>query len=256
MIHLFDGNNVMIRLLTDTGLHNRDGMNLRMRFNGTNPAHIWVFDGDRHNDRRRALYPKYKERREPLGQNIYAHINLWKQLLEHSYGTKIEVPTWEADDVIATLAKQFAKRGNTVTIHSNDLDYLQLSTDPLITINGIKKVDVPPRWVPLYKACVGDSSDRIDGIPGFGGKTWAAVASELEWLESAIDNVLPHAFETLSLPKRVKNWLSDVENVRAAKNMLDIVRFYTVPEDEINGGIVAGKYNYEAADSILRKYFL
>src|SRR3546814_2887745 len=83
------------------------------------------------------------------------------------------------------------------------MDYLQLEANPLITINGIQKREVQPRWVPLYKALRGDNSDNISGIPGFGPKTWEQAEPYWPDLEAAIKLGSLHAFEHIPLPSRV-----------------------------------------------------
>lgn len=255
-ITLVDGNNISIRAALNFDPFNRTAMDLRLRYNGAKPSEIWIWDGARHNDRRQAVYPAYKAQRAPLGQDVYAQIRLWRELLSHSPASQIEVPEWEADDVIATLARRLAKQGKTVVIRSNDLDYAQLTTNPLITVNGIKTMPTTARFIPLYKACVGDPSDNISGIPGFGKGTWEALSGKYESLEKAVVAGSYSAFEALPLPKRVKNWLLPPGNIQLVQNMLLITHFYEVPETEINAGVTPGVANPHKADELLRKYFL
>jgi hypothetical protein len=256
MINLYDGNNVCLRAALSFDPFNRTAMDLRLRYGQTTASDIWVFDGANHNERRRSAYPGYKAQREPLGQDIYAQVRLWRELLKLSPAAQIEVPEWEADDVIATVARQLARKGVAVVIHSNDLDYAQLTNTPLIAVNGIKKMPTTARFIPLYKACVGDASDNIKGIPGFGKGTWEAVSSHYRELEAAIVAGDPSAFEGLPLPKRVKTWLTDPSNVELVQTMLLITHFYEVPEKELNAGVIPGKPNAQAVDELLRKYFL
>lgn len=250
MINVYDGNNVLLRALTDKSLHNR--MSLRMRYNALTPADIWVFDGAGHNDRRRAVYPEYKMNRLPPDPNIFAHIQLFKELLEHSNATVIQVKGWEADDVINTIAR----RGAPVKIHTNDLDYGQIAHLPNVELSGVKMKDIQPKWITLYKALVGDSSDNIAGIPGFGPKTWDAVAPHREQIVRAIRIGDPFGFEGLPLPPRVNNWLRTTGNMEVLQNMFLITHFYLVPEEELNAGIRRGVFDFDKADALLKRYFL
>lgn len=251
MIDVYDGNNVLMRALTDVGPHNRGGMNLRQRYHGLKPSDIWVFDGRGHNQRRQDIYPAYKAHRTPPAENIFAQINMFKDLLKLSPATLIEVDGWEADDVINTIAR----RGADVRIHTNDMDYGQIAWLPNVTLNGVKMKDVEPRWIPLYKALVGDPSDNIAGIPGFGPKSWAALAGQYERFQQATAAGQPHGFEAY-LPKRVVSWLAVSENVEELRSMLLITHFFLVPEDELNAGIVRGSDNLPVADAMLTQFFL
>lgn len=255
-VELFDGNNVMIRAFTDFNVHDRNATNLRYRFHATKPNHIWIWDGKDHNDRRKAVYPPYKSNREPLAENIYAKIRLWRQLLNYSPASQIEVPLWEADDAIATIARKLTARSTEVIIHSNDEDYMQLTANPLVKVNGVRNPKAEGRWIPLYKACVGDSSDSIAGIPGFGKGTWASMEPYWERLEKAIIGGSYQAFEALPLPKRIKTWLAVPGNIELVQTMLTIVHFYTVPDLELNAGTTRGTLNRAAAEEIFGKYLI
>lgn len=255
-VDLYDGNNVMIRALTNFNPHNRSALDLRRRFAASRANEIWCFDGRNHNDRRREIYAPYKRNREPLGENIYSYINLWKQLLQHSPASMVEVPLWEADDVIGTLARRFAARGTSVVVHSNDADYLQLTANPLIRINGVQNPPTDGKLVALYKACVGDSSDNIKGIPGFGKGTWAAMDGHYEALQEAIRTINPAPLQDLPLPKRVKTWLLELENVALVQAMFLITHFFKVPDEELNASVIKGTPDYEKAEALLQRYFL
>lgn len=252
MINIYDGNNVLMRALSDTSLHAANGMNLRQRYHSTLPSDIWVFDGHGHNKRRQEIYTPYKMNRTPPAANIFAQIKLFKELLRYSHGTLIEVPGWEADDVIGALAK----KGPMMRVHTNDMDYAQLLKLPNVLLNGVKTKDVEARWIPLYKATVGDSSDNIAGIPGFGPGAWEALKNHREDFEGAIVSGLPNRFTAFPITPRVTNWLTIPENVKLLQNMLLITHFFPVPEDEIDAGITPGVYNPEAAETLLHRYLL
>lgn len=252
MIQVFDGNNVLMRALTDTSLHAANGMNLRFRYNQLQASDIWVFDGHGHNKRRQEIYPAYKGHRTPPAANIFAQIKLFKELVRHSPAALIEVVGWEADDVIGTLAR----KGAPMTIHTNDLDYAQLLKLPNVTLNGVKTKDIDPRWLPLYKALVGDPSDNISGIPGFGPKAWLDLQPHLENFERAVQAGRPAAFSAFPVSPRVATWLAAPGNIKLLQAMLLITHFFPVPTEELNAGITPGVHNPDAAHELLQRYLL
>src|SRR5687767_14551657 len=101
MIDLYDGNNVMRRSM-ERHISAPTPMSLRQRYEATvaKPlgSQIWVWDGYQHNERRRAIYPAYKMNREPIAEDIFSQIKLWKEILTMSTASQVEVYGWEADD--------------------------------------------------------------------------------------------------------------------------------------------------------------
>lgn len=260
MIHLYDGNNVMLRAMMKPMLGAARPMSLRMRYEHCvlQPAgsQIWCWDGFGHNERRREVYPPYKMKREPMGEDMFAQIKLWRQCLEHSNAVQVEVPGWEADDVISTLSRHFCRAGIHVTIHTNDMDYAQLLNQGNVTLDGVNTKDIHPRWLALYKAMVGDPSDNIAGIPNFGPKAWAAVHEHLPQIERAIAQGNPAGFVGLPFKPGVLAWLQDEENVVLLQNMLLITHFMDVPEDELEAGIKIGGLDRPKAHALLGRFFL
>jgi hypothetical protein len=124
MIHLYDGNNVMLRDLDKIG---RERIGLRRRYELSNTGmHLWCWDGRNHNLRRRVLYPAYKMNRTPMAEDRFAQIGVFREALTHSSCFQVECEGWEADDVIGALVHRFVCKGLQVTVHTNDLDYWQL----------------------------------------------------------------------------------------------------------------------------------
>ncbi len=259
MIHIYDGNNVRLRAMTKPSLPGQKRLSLRQEYERTQVGtHIWVWDGARHNERRKAVYPGYKAKREPMAEDHFAQIKLFREVLTHSPALQYCVEEWEADDVVATLARKLAARGLQVTCHSNDMDYLQLEANPLIRINGVSEGNrsVPPRWVPLYKALRGDNSDNISGVPGFGPKTWETTEAWWPDLEAGIKLGSAHAFAHIPLPSRVLAWLNEPGNLKTLQSMLLITHMYEVPDEALEKGAIPGKFNPQAAHELLNRYFL
>lgn len=260
MINLYDGNNVMRRAMERHQLPGARPLSIRQRFEHAAAApagtEIWVWDGRQHNDRRREIYPDYKMNRTPTPEDVFAQIRLWRELLVHSGATQVTVHGWEADDAIATLAKRFAKRGVPVSIHSNDMDYAQLDHFEAVTLVGVNTKGIPSRWVPLYKAMVGDTSDNIAGIKGFGHKRWEEMRDHWPQIERAVVAGDPAGFIGLPFKPAVLSWLTDEANVKLLQNMLLVTYFYDVPEDELTGGITEGRLDRLKAYGRMQEFFL
>ena len=258
MIDIYDGNNVMRRQF-EKHIFGTPAMSLRMRYEQTCAAmpgsQIWVWDGREHNERRREIYPLYKMNRTPMGEDIFSQVRLWRDVLKHSHATQIEVHGWEADDVIGTLVRRLARRAP-VKVHTNDMDYGQLAHLPNVTLNGVNLKGIPARWIALYKAMVGDTSDNIKGIPNFGPKRWEALRGHWEAVERAVVLGRPEGFLGLPVPPSVAAWLAEQDNVDLLQQMLLVTHLQNVPDDELDGGIAVGVADHRKAHAMLSEFFL
>jgi DNA polymerase-1 len=133
-----------------------------------------------------ALYPEYKAQRAETDDALRSQFPLVRRILG-VYGIPIvEIDGEEADDVIATLARQAASERHDVLVVTGDLDLLQIVDDRttvLTTRRGItdlgrydeskvrERFDLEPRQLPDYRGLKGDPSDNLPGIPGVGEKT-------------------------------------------------------------------------------------
>src|SRR3546814_6748469 len=112
--------------MTTPALPGQKRLSLRQEYQRTQTGtHIWVWDGVRHNDRRKAIYPEYKAKREPMAEDHFAQIRLFRELLTLSPAQQFCVDEWEADDVVATLARKLAARGVSVTKSEEHTSELQ-----------------------------------------------------------------------------------------------------------------------------------
>ncbi|ASV43996.1 hypothetical protein [Pseudoalteromonas phage KB12-38] len=145
---------------------------------------IWVWDGENSLDARKAIFPEYKGLKVPGNDAFHETMELFKNLLKHSNCLQLTVPGYEADDVIAALAKSSEDR---ILIDSNDADFLALA-DTRISVNRDPLPNVSPKYVRLFKTLVGDKSDGITGLKGFGQATWNK-------LEDSERNLLINHFE-------------------------------------------------------------
>jgi DNA polymerase-1 len=146
----------------------------------------------------------------------------------------IKVAGYEADDVIATLARQAADRGIDVTIVTGDRDAFQLIEDHvkvMATSRGITETKtydrdavidrygIPPELIPDFYGLKGDTSDNIPGVPGIGDKT----ASELLQRFGDLDTVLASVDE-ISGAKRKENLTNHAQDARVSKQLATAVR--------------------------------
>ncbi len=124
----------------------------------------------------------YKAGRPPTPDKLKVQVPVIKRLLKLMGVPTLEVNGYEADDVIATLAERFRKKGFKVKIYTPDKDMLQLVGEGVEVINPIswevfdsakveEKFGVPPRLVADYLSLVGDKIDNVPGIKGVGPKT-------------------------------------------------------------------------------------
>lgn len=160
-----------------------------------------IFDAPGKNFRH-ALYHDYKANRPPLPDALAQQIEPLHALIRGLGLPLLQVADVEADDVIATLARQAAAQGMRVVIFSGDKDLAQLVDEQISLLDPMRnrmldrdgvleKYGVLPTQIVDYLALIGDSSDNIPGIPGVGPKTAA------KWLKEygSLDAILAHAEE-------------------------------------------------------------
>ena len=140
---------------------------------------IFVSDGFNSRKKRKEIYPEYKAKRKKPDQSIFDGINFFKELLVNAPSNvlRIEIPEWEADDVIANLVEKNLK-GMEVGIISTDRDLTQLRIHK--EVDTLKEPSCEPKWVKLYKMLVGDSSDNIPGVKGFGESAWNKLSDDFK----------------------------------------------------------------------------
>ena len=213
---------------------------------------IFVWDGYGHLESRRKIYPEYKTNREKASEDIYASMNTFKKLLHFSNCFSIEIKRFEADDIIAKLARQYSNEGHNVFIESNDGDFAQLGL-PMAR----KEFKVEPEWVILYKILVGDSSDNIKGVKGFGQKTWDGLTVEQKQILYAIVNCYTAQNEAVVrskiegfLPPAIVNWISDKDNRKILSDYNKIINFLPVPDELVKENTKMGINRPELTTSI------
>ncbi|MCK4538634.1 MAG: DNA polymerase I [Candidatus Krumholzibacteria bacterium] len=170
------------------------------------PDHIAVtFDSEEETGRHQQ-YEEYKANREPMPDDMQHQIPVIVELMEALGVPVLFAPGYEADDIIATLAKEAENDGLDVRIISSDKDLFQLLSDRVKMIRPSKGNDLEDETGPEYLkkrfglkpsqigdllAMMGDSADNIPGVKGIGEKT----ALSLLVKYGSLDEVLRKAEE-------------------------------------------------------------
>ncbi|MCA9672779.1 MAG: DNA polymerase I [Myxococcales bacterium] len=146
------------------------------------PTHVAaVFESGR-STYRSETYSEYKANRPPAPDELQIQFPMVREVIEGFRIPVLAAEGYEADDVIATLARRAADIGFDVTIVSSDKDLMQLVDRRVRLLDTMKgrvydadavreKFGVPPELLGDWLALVGDSSDNIPGVPGVGAKT-------------------------------------------------------------------------------------
>ena len=164
-------------------------------------------------------YADYKGHRPPMPDGLVRQMARVRELVS-AFGFPIyEVPGFEADDVLGTLARQASMAEISALILSGDLDTVQL-VGPYVTVltpaRGpgavalydehavVERYGLPPHLIPDYKALVGDTSDNIPGVPGIGDKSASKLLAEFHTVEDLFEHVaeLPERMQKLLQGRR------------------------------------------------------
>lgn len=148
-----------------------------------------VFDGHGKNFRHE-IYPDYKAHRPPVPEDLKAQLPLVRLAASALNFPILEKKGVEADDVIATIAKRLADKGEKVVVVSSDKDLMQLISDNVIMYDPMKskyldqaavyeKFGVGPERVRDALTLIGDSADNIPGAPGIGPKSAADLINDI-----------------------------------------------------------------------------
>jgi DNA polymerase-1 len=203
------------------------------------PTHLTcVFDAPGENFRNQ-IYSAYKAHRPPMPPELVPQVAMVRTVVEAFGLTTLEVPGYEADDVIAALARVGTAAGMEVVICSSDKDLLQLCTSDVSILDTMKnrrlgpeavreKFGVGPEQVGDVLALMGDSIDNVPGVPGIGPKT----AAELINKYGTLDALLEHASEVKG--KRGEALVAAKELVRTSRELVrlrdDVPLPKTLPE--------------------------
>jgi DNA polymerase I len=177
---------------------------------------------------RNALYPDYKANRPELPEDLRPQFPLTREATRAFNVACLETEGYEADDIIATLAKHAVEAGGTCTIISSDKDLMQLIRpgidmfDPMKTRQigpdeVMEKFGVPPEKVIDVQSLAGDSVDNVPGAPGIGLKTAALLINEY----GDLDTLLARAGE-IKQPKRREALIDNADKIRISRELVTL----------------------------------
>jgi DNA polymerase-1 len=165
--------------------------------NQNSSSHIAVVHDSARQTFRSDIYPDYKAHRPEPPEDLIPQFALIREATEAFGVAQVELPGFEADDLIACYAKAFEATGGRVTIVSSDKDLMQLVRERVIMLDPIKqkpirepevfeKFGVAPNMVAQVQALAGDATDNVPGVPGIGVKTAAQLLTEYGDLETLL----------------------------------------------------------------------
>jgi DNA polymerase I len=221
------------------------------------PTHLAViFDLSEHTFRNE-LFVDYKANRSAPPDDLVPQFPLVRDAVRAFNVACIEKKGYEADDLIATYAREALEAGAEVTIVSSDKDLMQLVQPGIIMYDTMKnkrieeaevieRFGVPPSKVVEVQALIGDSSDNVPGVPGIGVKTAALLINEFGDLET----LLARAGE-IKQDKRRENLIQFADQARLSKAL--VILDSHVPLDVPLAETVVRLPESEALLSFLRK---
>lgn len=203
------------------------------------PDHlVSVFDGPRNAKKRLEIYPQYKANRLTMPQDLRYQIEWAHQFCNLMGIPYLNIPESEADDVMASVAKWAAAQEATVYLCTSDKDMCQIVDDKILILNTAKEnqlIDaqevekihgVPPNQILDLLSMIGDSSDNIPGLPGFGPKT----AAELLKSFRSLDYILSHP-EEVPGKKKQETIIQEGSKAILSKTLLTLDTDVDFPKD-------------------------
>ena len=177
---------------------------------------------------RNEIYADYKANRPEPPEDLRPQFPLTREATRAFNIACIEIEDFEADDIIATLARRAREAGGRVTILSSDKDLMQLvgggveMLDPMKNrALGVEEVEakfgVGPDRVVDVQALAGDSVDNIPGAPGIGIKTAAQLIRDF----GDLDTLLARA-EEIKQPKRRQTLIDHAEQIRISRRLVQL----------------------------------
>jgi len=194
------------------------------------PTHFAViFDAARKTFRNK-IYSDYKANRSEAPDDLAPQFEYIRKSVVAFNLPSVDLPNYEADDLIATYADQILAKGAKVTIVSSDKDLMQLYRknvrlfDPMknkfITSEDIvTKFGVGPEKVIDVQSLAGDSSDNVPGVPGIGVKTAAELINKYGTLEKLLD----HAHE-IKQNKRRETLIENKDKAIISKKLVTLMK--------------------------------
>lgn len=188
-------------------------------------------------------FVEYKAHRRETPEDFSPQVSMTKHLLKAFGIPVLEVPGYEADDIVGTLAKQGTSHDYDVLIITGDMDALQLVGERVsvrATVKGVTdlhhfdpaavetKYGLRPDQIADFKALKGDPSDNIPGVPGIGEKTAVKLLQQFSHVEDLLERI-----DELEDPKLREKILANREIMLQSKRLATIVCDVPIDLDKI-----------------------
>ena len=201
---------------------------LRDQNNEDRPTHFAViFDKGSHTFRN-DIYDEYKANRSETPEDLIPQFPLTREATRAFGAPAIEMEGYEADDIIATYARQAEAKGARVTIISSDKDLMQLVSNKISMLDTMKnkkisipqvieKFGLPPERVIEIQALAGDSVDNIPGVPGIGVKTAVVLLEQFGDLETLLQRC-----DEIPQKGRREKMMANIDNARISLELVTL----------------------------------
>ncbi len=220
------------------------------------PEHVAVVFDSKGPTFRKELYPQYKANRAAMPEDLVPQIPLIKEVVKAFNLPCLEMPGYEADDIIATLTRRYEQQGFDVTVVTGDKDLMQIVSERVCLLDTMKKkvfrrdevIDrfgVPPEQVLEVLGLAGDTSDNIPGVPGIGEKTAATLIQEFGSIENLLANV-----DKVSGKKRQENLREFADQALLSRQLADLI--YDLELEISYDDLLLGEPNREALEILFR----
>jgi DNA polymerase-1 len=194
------------------------------------PTHLAVVFDKSERTFRNELYADYKAHRPDVPADLVPQFALIREAVHAFDIACLEQAGYEADDLIATYAREASEAGATTTIVSSDKDLMQLVDAAVVMYDTMKdrrigiaevmeKFGVGPDKVVEVQSLIGDSTDNVPGVPGIGVKTAAQLISEYGDLET----LLARAGE-IKQEKRRQSLIQFADQARISRKLVTLDR--------------------------------
>ncbi|GJE28803.1 DNA polymerase I [Methylobacterium organophilum] len=213
---------------------------------GVKPTHLGIVFDKSEGSFRKELFPDYKGHRPDAPDDLKRQMPLMRDAVRAFGLHAVELERYEADDLIATYARQAEARGAEVIIVSSDKDLMQLVSDRIRFYDfesgakgkpgyrperNLDREAIIAKWEGLSPeqigdalALIGDTSDNVPGVPGIGLKTAAALIKEY----GSLEQLLERAGE-IKQPKRRETLLANLDQARLSRKLVALEEGVPVP---------------------------
>lgn len=177
---------------------------------------------------RHGMYEEYKANRPPMPEDLVVQIPAIKAVTKGFNISTTELPGYEADDLIGTLARKGEEAGLSVIMVTGDKDFMQLVTDKAIIWDPMKdrtidrdlireEFGLEPRQMIEVMGLSGDTADNIPGVPGIGTKTAVSLIKTFGSMDHLYEQI-----ETIAKKKQKENLIRYREQAFLSRELVTI----------------------------------